>query len=216
MESLDFSTLNSKTLPMPESFGQKEVRSKKTDGRIYYALFVLLLGSVISLAAGANITKYGFVATFLVSILIALYVGWQTLGEYKLFKNTQVCKIDSGISGLCEVQANFESEDGSFVLNPVTGNKCLYYSIELHLKTEGRHSTDTVQWSKSAAVPALLTDGTSYLYCDYGNAEMGFYQDVYPIQNEDWDDVNRRNAILNLLNSSTVGGRFDFTGSRAQ
>ena len=202
------SLLNSKTLPLPPP-SKTDLHARTVYSRLYYSLIVLFVGLVL-LVFGPGMLLFAFVS-FVLATLVATYVGWQALSEYQIFKNTPVSTIDSAIQGLCEVQAKFVSERDPLPTNPVTGETCLYYKLELHYESGDRNSRDIVEWSYEIGAPCILNDGSGYMYGNYGDAEFGFYETVYLINDKRWFDFNARNEIFTLLNESQKNGKLDFS-----
>jgi hypothetical protein len=200
--------INSKTFPVEIAIGTKAAKAKKIYGRLAYPFFILLIGGVICFFVGGI---NGVPIVLIVTMCAALYVGWQSLSEYQIFKNTPISKIDGAMDALCEIQANFEPEDGKLQTNPITGEPCLYYRLELHYKTSGKNAHDYVEWSHEVGSPSLLRDDTGYIYGNYGAAEFGFYENTYPIRDRKWIDLNQRNEIYTLLNTTTANGTLDFS-----
>ncbi len=197
--------LDEEDFPVPAPGGRK-ARTRRMYGRIYYAFVALAVGL---LAALFTLNVFVLLAGLLTTLCIAAYLGFQALGEYQVFNNTPVSKIDGAIDGLCEIQARFEPEAGTPETNPVTGEPCLCYRLELHYKTGGKNSVDYVEWSHEAGTRCILDDGTGYMYGDYRDAEVGYCENIYPIHDRKWLDLKRKGEIMDLMDSTTPDGRLD-------
>lgn len=207
MMSLNPGVLNNDSLPLPVG-GGAHARPRKMYGRVLYPFYMLFIALFISFWKGSA-TVLG--TTLVVVAAASTYFGWQALSEYEIFKNTPVSKIDGAAAGLCEVETAPEPVRGDWVANPMTGEKCIYYSMELHYRTRSKNSTDTIEWSRRAGVPCLLGDGTGYLYADYRNAEVGYYTSTYSIDDKKWSDPEERNELLGVLGTANDKEKLDFT-----
>ncbi len=180
--------------------GAKGRHVKRMEGRLLYPFFVFVIGVFLFVFL---LSVTAFAIFLLVVIAASVYFGLQGYGEYQLFANTPIAKIDGAADGLNEIQANVYPYKNPGINLPIGEGKCALYGLELHYRTGGKNSQDYLLSSHYFSSASLLFDGTGYLYGDYNSAEFEMPFRIYKLQKKKFEWVTNRDKIIQAFDDTT-------------